>query len=521
MWTDESGNIDGEVDELVVFLDIDVSDAGTYTGVLTNEFGCVSTVTFDVVVHSNPIASASNDGPILCGAASVTLTALPVGMTYAWSSGGTQQTETVTAVGIYTVTVTDGNGCSSTATTEVTETDPITSMAGPDISFCEGMTGTLMATSMDGPAPIVYAWTGPGGFTSSDMNPIVSVEGIYTLVATDGNGCTSSDDVLVYVFDCDQQTNCYFLDAFNQMGYFNSDGTLSWSAYGWNETGDNNNGNSGDVMFYDNQLLMENDDATPPSIQRRINLAGHMSAVFSFDFSGMGSLDSDDVFSIEVFDGTNWTTIFTFAGPFSNAQMPHLDISAYISANTEIRFNILSGFSDFGESLLLDNIRIDVDCLCEGIAEAGIDIEICEGDTTQLVATGGVSYQWSPVGSVSNALIANPLAFPTTTTTYTVTVTDDFGCEDEDQITVTVNESVDAAAIVLEHDQCEDGNGEVTVTVTNGTGPFTINWSNTAGGETGSATLNAIGDYLISGLNGGTTYCIDVIDNNGCGIQTP
>ena len=100
-------------------------------------------------------------------------------------------------------------------------------------------------------------------------------------------------------------------------------------------------------------------------------------------------------------------------------------------------------------------------------------------------------------------------------------MTDDFGCEDEDQITVTVNESVDAAAIVLEHDQCEDRNGEVTVTVTNGTGPFTINWSNTAGGETGSATLNAIGDYLISGLNGGTTYCIDVIDNNGCGIQTP
>lgn len=113
------------------------------------------------------------------------------------------------------------------------------------------------------------------------------------------------------------------------------------------------------------------------------------------------------------------------------------------------------------------------------------------------------------------------MAFPNTTTTYTVTVTDEFGCEDEDQVTVTVNESLDATAVALHHDCCEDGSGEITITVSNGIGPFTINWQNNFGGESGSTTLNTTGAYFISGLNGGTTYCVDVVDSKGCGVQTP
>lgn len=48
---------------------------------------------------------------------------------------------------------------------------------------------------------------------------------------------------------------------------------------------------------------------------------------------------------------------------------------------------------------------------------------VCKGDTVQLNASGGISYQWSPASSLSNANISNPLAFPTTTTQYTVVLT--------------------------------------------------------------------------------------------------
>lgn len=53
--------------------------------------------------------------------------------------------------------------------------------------------------------------------------------------------------------------------------------------------------------------------------------------------------------------------------------------------------------------------------------DAGTNTSICRGTSTSLQATGGLSYTWTPTGSLSNASIANPVATPDTTTTYTVT----------------------------------------------------------------------------------------------------
>ncbi len=53
--------------------------------------------------------------------------------------------------------------------------------------------------------------------------------------------------------------------------------------------------------------------------------------------------------------------------------------------------------------------------------DAGNNVSICNGQNTQLNATGGLTYSWGPAGSLSNPNIANPLATPTVTTTYTVT----------------------------------------------------------------------------------------------------
>jgi len=153
--------------------------------------------------------------------------------------------------------------------------------------------------------------------------------------------------------------------------------------------------------------------------------------------------------------------------------------------------------------------------------DAGIDVVICEGDTIQLAGTGGGTYLWSPTAGLSDPSIANPTANPTVTTTYVLTVTNGNGCSATDEVTVTVNESLDATAIALSHDYCLDGTGEATVTITNGTGPFTIEWQTTTGTENGSDTLSTTGDYTITGLNGGTTYCIEVTDANGCKVQTP
>lgn len=52
---------------------------------------------------------------------------------------------------------------------------------------------------------------------------------------------------------------------------------------------------------------------------------------------------------------------------------------------------------------------------------------ICEGESTNLTASGGTSYFWSPSTGISNVSSANPVANPTTTTIYTVTISNNAG----------------------------------------------------------------------------------------------
>ncbi|RYZ53767.1 MAG: T9SS type B sorting domain-containing protein, partial [Sphingobacteriales bacterium] len=64
---------------------------------------------------------------------------------------------------------------------------------------------------------------------------------------------------------------------------------------------------------------------------------------------------------------------------------------------------------------------------------------ICAGDSTQLSATGGGTYAWTPGSGLSNAAIANPKASPASTTTYQALVTGANGCKDSATVTIGVN----------------------------------------------------------------------------------
>lgn len=71
---------------------------------------------------------------------------------------------------------------------------------------------------------------------------------------------------------------------------------------------------------------------------------------------------------------------------------------------------------------------------------AGSDTKICQGNSTQLNATGAATYSWSPAVGLSSASIANPIAAPTDTTTYVVRGTTQFGCVKDDSVTINVKQ---------------------------------------------------------------------------------
>ena len=140
--------------------------------------------------------------------------------------------------------------------------------------------------------------------------------------------------------------------------------------------------------------------------------------------------------------------------------------------------------------------------------DAGPDTGFCAGDSVQLNATGGTSYQWTPSTGLSNDTIANPWASPSSTTMYYVTVTDTNNCQGIDSVLVSVyaNPVVDAGpdtAICL---------GESVIIGGSPTGPqgSTYDWQ-PSGSLNDNTLSNPIATPVVT-----TTYIVNVTDSNGC-----
>ena len=71
-------------------------------------------------------------------------------------------------------------------------------------------------------------------------------------------------------------------------------------------------------------------------------------------------------------------------------------------------------------------------------ANAGRDTTIIEGNTMELIARGGVRYQWEPAAGLNDPNVQRPVASPIKTTTYKVTAYSEEGCSATDEVTITV-----------------------------------------------------------------------------------
>lgn len=137
------------------------------------------------------------------------------------------------------------------------------------------------------------------------------------------------------------------------------------------------------------------------------------------------------------------------------------------------------------------------------------DTSVCPGLSTQLLASGGIAYSWSPATGLSDPLIANPFANPILTTTYTVVV-DDGSCVDSAQVTVT---AVEELPIVFGTDTtlCLGQSAPLFVELPTGLpGDVLWSWSPVEGLDDPSS-LNPIATPLVT-----TTYAVSV----SCGDLT-
>ena len=172
------------------------SASGTYSVklIVTSLLGCSDTAIQNIVIHVLPSANAGVDQSI-CSGNNAMLLANGNG-SYLWSPGGmTNDTINVTpsTSTVYTLTVTDVNGCIKTDAVLVNVNTLPNAQASTDQNICTGNTATLNATGGSN-----YSWT-PGGMTGANITVQPSVNTDYIVTVTDVNGCSNIDTVSVFV----------------------------------------------------------------------------------------------------------------------------------------------------------------------------------------------------------------------------------------------------------------------------------------------------------------------------------
>ena len=160
-----------------------INEDGEYSVTVTDSEGCIATTSITV---GNTDCSGFF-GELFYDESSGIVSPIVEGgvapFTYEWSNGQTTNTIAPTDNGLYTIIVTDSQGCSFFASINLVLNDVCSVFISQDTT-----TNDIIAFPSGGVEPYVYLWS--TGETTEEIE--ISVDGEYGVTITDANGCTAS-----------------------------------------------------------------------------------------------------------------------------------------------------------------------------------------------------------------------------------------------------------------------------------------------------------------------------------------
>lgn len=440
------------------------SSATTYTVVGTDVNGCSSSDA--VTISINPINVFTTGTATICAGASTSLGAFGAS-NYSWSPAGTLSNASVSSpvatpltTTTYTVVGTNAAGCNDTAFVTITVNPSPLVDAGVSTAICSGATTTLNATGA-----VNYSWSPAGSLSSSTVsNPTSSATSTttYTVIGTDANGCSATDNITVTVNPLPT------VDAGSNVNICpGSSTTLNGSGatnYAWSPAGSLDN------------PAVSNPVATPSSSTTYTVTGTDINGCSATDVVTVnvsGIIVTANSASSAICAGSN--TVLSAGGGTAYLWSPSATLSNDTATNpiaTPVSTTTYTVIGTAGPGAgCNDTAFVTVTVNPLPIVDAGSAISICSGTTTTLNASGAVAYVWSPAGSLSSAVVSNPTSSATSSTTYTVVGTDANGCSSSDTVSITV-QSLPSASAGTAAAIC---NG--TSTMLNGSGGGTYSWS--------------------------------------------
>ncbi|WP_435356044.1 PA14 domain-containing protein [Emticicia sp. SJ17W-69] len=520
-----------------------------------NAVGCTSPRTSAVAtVNANPVVTITGDTE--CVGKTINL-ASTGGGTYSWS-GPNSFTSSVqnpiltnaiaSMAGVYTLTVTNANACTTTATTNVIVNSlPTLTVTGD--TECVG--GTINLASTGGGT---YAWSGPNAFSSALQNPIITnattaMAGIYTLTVTNASGCTATitTNVIVNTIPSAPTTtsNGRCGTGTVTLSASGCSGTYTWysAATGGTNLGTGATYTTPSISTTTNYYV----DCTVnncSSSTRSTAIATVASAIsintsptsFSECIGGTGSLSviasgGSPSLTYQWQSSSDNVTFTNISGQTSTVYVPSSS-----SAGTNY-YKVIVSASSTGCSSVTSSVAIVNIIAAPTVSVTASNGTICAGGTSILTAnvvggTGTTSYQWqlsSDNISFTNISGATSVSYTTpalsSTTYYKVIITqtgNGCGSVTSTASTITVVAAPTISVSASNGTICTGGTSILTANVVGGTGTTSYQWQLSSDNVNFSNISGATSvTYTTSALSSTTYYKVIITQTgNGCGSVT-
>ncbi|MDX2003532.1 MAG: gliding motility-associated C-terminal domain-containing protein [Chitinophagales bacterium] len=474
--------------------------AGTYIVTATDANGCTAS---DTVTLTQPLALFATIDSVrnascnaVCdGFVSVSGSGGLGAYTYLWSRTDVTPSISNVCAGTYSVTITDGNGCTAADTATVTEPPVLvaTITDSANLSCNASCDGGAIVVATGGTPTYTYLWN-PGGLTNDTVSNLCA--NTYAVTVTDANGCTAADTVViteppVLTVDITASTNLLCNNVCIGTAEALANGGTPTYTYTWD------NGDVGTIA----------DSLCAGIVRVTLTDANGCVALDSIDITQPPVLTATiiDTTNLDCFNVCDGGAVIQAAGgtpgytyqwnsnpALNNDTLTGQCAGLYIGVVTDANNCTAADTIQIAEpTLLTATITAQTNATCSGT---------CNGNAT-VTAAGGTApytYLWSngDVSTTADTLCA---------TSYSVIVTDANGCTATDTVIITEPPVLIVDITSFTNVTCFGAcNGTASATGSGGTpgAGYTYNW----GTQTGPNATN-----LCPGF-----YTVTITDANGC-----
>jgi len=454
--------------------------ASQYSVTVTDAFGCSASASASVTQPNSGVTATTSSTPqSSCltdnGTATVTASNGATPYSYLWSNSGGSATISNLAAGNYSVTVTDNNHCTASATASVNSPATFSIAVTTTNDLCYGASTGSATVTVTGSGNYTYLWSNS---VTTATNPGLPA-GTYGVTVTDGNSCSKASSGIV--------TQPATALVANATATNSTCGTASGTAsvtvvggtgsptYLWSNNDVTSSISNLGVGVYSVTVTEGTCTATSSAIVNNLNGP----SVSMLSTNPRCSYSNDGSATAVASGGTSPYT-YTWSTSQTTSSISSLGAGTYnIIVADQTGCQVAGSITLTAPAVIALNPTV-VNESCAGDQNASITLAVSGG-------TSGYTYLWSNASNNSSVTGLSAVGI-------SVTVTDSKQCSASSSFTITQPNALTVTTSTT--DATNGANGTATASVTGGTQPYTYSWPGAV--NTSTSTGLAAGSYTVT-----------------------